>query len=146
MSLETYDFICLGSGEGGKTLAWNLASQGQRCAVIEDRWYGGSCPNIACMPSKNVIHSATVVHDARSSNFGLPANTSPVDMTVVRERKREMVKGHLAAHDHFFKTSGAELIWGRGVFTAPRTLEVTLIPSGEKRLLTAKNVAICTGS
>src|ERR1700753_4473269 len=130
MSAEIYDFISLGSGEAGKTLAWNFARQGQRCAVIEERWYGGSCPNIACLPSKNIIHSANVVHDARSSSFGVQSNTGPVDMTVVRERKRAMIKSHVAVHKHLFETSGAELIWGHGVFIGAKTLEVTQIPSG----------------
>jgi pyruvate/2-oxoglutarate dehydrogenase complex dihydrolipoamide dehydrogenase (E3) component len=143
MSIETYDLISLGSGEAGKILAWTFAQQGQRCAVIEERWYGGSCPNIACLPSKNIIHSANVVHDARSSSFGLLANTRTVDMTV---RKRSMIHGHLATHEELFKASGAELIWGHGVFVGARTLEVTPIPSGEKKQITGKHVVVCTGS
>jgi pyruvate/2-oxoglutarate dehydrogenase complex dihydrolipoamide dehydrogenase (E3) component len=54
------DLVVLGSGAGGKLIAWTLASQGTRTAVIERRYVGGSCPNIACLPSKNVIHGAKV--------------------------------------------------------------------------------------
>jgi pyruvate/2-oxoglutarate dehydrogenase complex dihydrolipoamide dehydrogenase (E3) component len=50
---EEYDLVVLGSGEGGKCLAWTLARTGQRGGVIERKWIGGSCPNIACLPSKN---------------------------------------------------------------------------------------------
>jgi pyruvate/2-oxoglutarate dehydrogenase complex dihydrolipoamide dehydrogenase (E3) component len=57
---EEYDLVILGSGEGSKYLAWTLARQGQRVATVEHKWIGGSCPNIACLPSKNVIHSAKV--------------------------------------------------------------------------------------
>ena len=57
---EEYDVVVLGSGAAGKLLAWTLASQGKRLAVIERRYVGGSCPNIACLPSKNVIHGAKV--------------------------------------------------------------------------------------
>ena len=57
---EQYDVVVLGSGEAGKYLAWTLASEGKRVAVVERRYVGGSCPNIACLPSKNVIHSAKV--------------------------------------------------------------------------------------
>jgi pimeloyl-ACP methyl ester carboxylesterase len=56
MTVETYDALVLGSGEGGKYMAWHLARAGERVAVIEDRYVGGSCPNIACLPSKNIIH------------------------------------------------------------------------------------------
>ena len=52
----------LGSGEAGKYIAWNLASAGKKAAVIERRYIGGSCPNIACLPSRNIIYSAKVAH------------------------------------------------------------------------------------
>ena len=52
---EMVDALVLGSGEGGKYLAWHLARSGQRTVVIERRWIGGSCPNINCLPSKNEI-------------------------------------------------------------------------------------------
>jgi len=57
---EEYDFVMLGSGFGSKFLAWTFAEQGHRVATIERKYLGGSCPNIACLPSKNVIHSAKV--------------------------------------------------------------------------------------
>ena len=57
---EEYDVVVLGSGAPGKLIAWTLASRGQRVAVVERRYVGGSCPNIACLPSKNIIHGAKV--------------------------------------------------------------------------------------
>lgn len=57
---ERYDAVVIGSGEGGKYLAWHLAEAGQKVAVVERRWVGGSCPNINCLPSKNEIWSAGV--------------------------------------------------------------------------------------
>ncbi len=60
---EKYDFISLGSGEAGKVLAWMLAGQlGKKCAVIEREYIGGSCPNIACLPSKDFIYSAKMAY------------------------------------------------------------------------------------
>ena len=58
--IEQYDVVILGSGAGGKLLSWSLASQGKKTAVIERKYVGGSCPNIACLPSKNEIHAAKV--------------------------------------------------------------------------------------
>jgi len=52
---EQFDILILGSGESGKLLAWHMAQSGRRTAVVERRWIGGSCPNIACLPSKNEI-------------------------------------------------------------------------------------------
>jgi pyruvate/2-oxoglutarate dehydrogenase complex dihydrolipoamide dehydrogenase (E3) component len=95
--VDEYDLVVLGSGEAGKYLAWTLASQGQRVAVIERRYIGGSCPNIACLPSKNVIHSAKVAsYLRRGAEFGIEAAGRPVDMVAVRARKRKMVDGLIA--------------------------------------------------
>jgi pyruvate/2-oxoglutarate dehydrogenase complex dihydrolipoamide dehydrogenase (E3) component len=59
---DHFGVIVLGSGQGGKLLAWHMAEAGQCTAVVERRWVGGSCPNIACMPSKNEVWSARVAH------------------------------------------------------------------------------------
>jgi ribulose 1,5-bisphosphate synthetase/thiazole synthase len=63
--IENYDILIIGSGEAGKYLAWTMAKAGRRTAVVERKLIGGSCPNIACLPSKNVIYSAKVTSLAR---------------------------------------------------------------------------------
>jgi len=143
---EEYDLVILGSGEGSKYVAWTLAKQGQRVAVVEREYIGGSCPNIACLPSKNIIQSAKVVsYLRRSEEFGVITNGFKVDMSVLRDRKRKMVKGLVDIHvDHFTK-SGTELIMGSGRFVAPRTLEVSLSEGGT-RYLRGTNVIIGTGT
>ena len=62
---EHFDVVVLGSGQGGKLLAWKLARSGKKVAVVERRWVGGSCPAVACMPSKNELWSARVAHVVR---------------------------------------------------------------------------------
>ncbi len=127
-------------------MAWHLAKAGQRVAVVERRWIGGSCPNTNCRPSKNVIWSAEVVELTRhAANFG--AMTSPVsaDMTKVRQRKRDMVDGLIAMHLENYRASGAELIMGEGRFVAPKTLEVRLNDGGA-RVLAAERVFLNVGT
>jgi pyruvate/2-oxoglutarate dehydrogenase complex dihydrolipoamide dehydrogenase (E3) component len=69
---ERFEILILGSGKSGKLLAWHMAQSGRRTAVIERQWIGGSCPNIACLPSKNEIWSARVAHLARlGAQFGV---------------------------------------------------------------------------
>lgn len=124
---EEFDLVVLGSGEAGKYLAWTLASQGKRVAVIERHYIGGSCPNIACLPSKNVIHSGKVAsYFRRGVEFGLPTSDVPVNMAAVRERKRKMVDGLVEVHLHKYRISGAELVMGSGTFVAPKMIEVAL--------------------
>ena len=114
---EQYDVLILGSGGGGKLTAWHNGRSGRRVAVVERQWIGGSCPNVACLPSKNEIHSAEVAHHARDgAAFGVMTGPVKVDMAKVRQRKRDMVDGLIAAHLKNYKESGAELIMGTGAF------------------------------
>ena len=146
MSVEEYDLVILGGGTGSTVAAWTFAAAGQRVAVIERRYIGGSCPNIACLPSKNIIHSAKIAsYVRRSEEFGVPKKEFTVNMHAVRERKRSMVSGWNAVYLDNYKKSGAEFILGSGRFVGPRTLEVTL-PEGATRQLRGTNVIISTGT
>jgi pyruvate/2-oxoglutarate dehydrogenase complex dihydrolipoamide dehydrogenase (E3) component len=143
---EEYDLVILGSGAGSKLLAWTFASRGQRVAAIERKYVGGACPNIACLPSKNIIHTAQIAHYVRNSQeFGVTINAFTVKMPAVRERKRRMVQGLVDTHLDLYHQSGAELILASGRFIGPRTLEATL-SDGTIRVLRGKNVVIGTGT
>ena len=143
---ERFEALILGSGNGGMFLAWHLARSGQRTAVVERRWIGGSCPNINCLPSKNEIWSAKVADLARhGQRFGVPVFSSVSDMTEVRQRKRQMVEGMIAGALEEYKASGAELIMGTGRFVAPKALEVSLNDGGT-RLLTGDRVFLNIGT
>ena len=101
---ERFEVLVLGSGVGGKLIAWHLAQSRHRTAVVERRRIGGSCPNIACKPSKNEIANAKVAHLARhGAEHGVVAESITVDMVTVRRRKREMVGRQIAAHLQKYK-------------------------------------------
>src|SRR6516225_367505 len=143
---EQFETLILGSGTGGKLMAWHMAGSGRLTAVVERRWIGGSCPNIACMPSKNEIFSARVAHLARhGAQFGTVVGPVTVDMATVRRRKRDMVEAQIAKHLQNYKTSGAELIMGAGRFVAPKTLEVRLNDGGT-RVLAGDQVFVNVGT
>jgi pyruvate/2-oxoglutarate dehydrogenase complex dihydrolipoamide dehydrogenase (E3) component len=146
MPPEQVDVLILGSGQGGKLLAWHMAQSGRRTAVVERRWIGGSCPNIACMPSKNEVWSARVAHLARhAGRFGTIAGPVETDMVVVRQRKRDMVSREIELHLQNYKASGAELILGTGRFVAPKTVEVHL-DDGSRRQLIGDRVFLNIGT
>src|SRR5262245_62391473 len=133
---EHHDFLILGSGQGGKLLAWHLARSGQRVAVVERRWIGGSCPAVACLPSKNEIWSARVAHLARhAAQFGTEAGPVTTDLAKVRRRKQDMIDRDIASHLNAYNTSGAELIMGSGRFIASKTIDVTLNDGGKRVLV-----------
>jgi len=143
---ERFEVLVLGSGEGGKLLAWHLARSGRRTAVVERRWIGGSCPNVNCLPSKNEIWSAKVAHLVHhAKHFGTMTGPVAIDMAMVRQRKRDMVEGQIAAHVQKYKESGVELIMGSGRFVAEKTLEVR-VNDGGTRVLAGDRVFLNVGT
>jgi pyruvate/2-oxoglutarate dehydrogenase complex dihydrolipoamide dehydrogenase (E3) component len=144
--IENVDTLILGSGQGGKLLAWHLARSGQRVAVVEQQWVGGSCPAVACLPSKNEIWSARVAHLTRhAGQFGTTTGPVSIDMAKVRERKRGMIEREAAFHVEAYASSGAELIMGRGRFVGPKTIEVELNDGGT-RTLSGNQVVVNVGT
>src|SRR5215831_14524809 len=144
--LEDYDLVILGGGTGSTIAAWTFASEGKRVAVIDRKYVGGSCPNIACLPSKNIIHSAKVAsYFGRSKEFGIANGGFRIDMSGVRERKRKMVSGLNDEYLENYRKTGGLFLLGNGRFVAPKTVEVTL-PDGTVRQLRGTNVIVSTGT
>jgi len=133
---ERVENVVLGGGEAGKYIAWELAKLGQRVVVIERALVGGSCPNIACLPSKNVIRSAKVANLVEhASAYGVHVSEVRVAMEGVRRRKREMVDGMIAIHRKRFEVPNLELVMGTGTLVAPRVVEVTPEAGGARRFV-----------
>jgi pyruvate/2-oxoglutarate dehydrogenase complex dihydrolipoamide dehydrogenase (E3) component len=135
MSIEHVQNLIIGSGVAGKILAWALASQGQKTVVVERSMVGGSCPNVACLPSKNVIYSAkavSLVHPTRG--LGVVTGSVRADMARVARRKWRMVNELVEMHLAKYRASGADLIMGEARFTEPKTVRVTLNAGGTRSL------------
>ena len=146
MEAERIKNVIIGSGEGGKSLAWHLGQAREQTIVVERRWVGGSCPNVNCLPSKNEIWSAKVadlVH--HSAHFGITAGTVSINMAAVRQRKREMVDGLIRIHLDKYKATGVQLLMGIAKLVAPRTVEVQLNDGGT-RLLVADRLLLNLGT
>ena len=144
--IDRYDVLVIGSGEAGKYMAWTMAKAGHRTAVIERKLVGGSCPNIACLPSKNIIRSAKVASFAkRAEEFGLELGSFSVNMEGVQRRKRKMVEDLIQVHLDRYKASGAQLIMGSARFVAPRTVEVSLVGEGT-RVIAGERVFLNLGT
>src|ERR1700691_4253367 len=143
---EEYDLVILGDGTGSTLAAWTFAGEGQRVVVLDRKYIGGSCPNIACLPSKNVIHSAKVAEYVRhSEDFGISVGDFSIDMSLVRVRKRRMVTGMNEMYLDNYKKTGAEFVLASGRFVGPKTVEATL-RDGSVRRLRGTNVIVSTGT
>src|SRR2546428_12439923 len=132
---EEFDLVILGGGTGSTVAAWTFAGEGKRVAVVDRKYIGGSCPNIACLPSKNIIHSAKVVnYFRRSKEVGIAHDGFTIEMSGVRDRKRKMVVGLNDMYMENYRKAGAEVLLGTGRFVAPKTEEATLLDGGTREL------------
>ncbi len=143
---EHYDAIVIGSGQGGNPLARDLADAGRKIAVVEREHVGGTCINEGCTPTKTMVASAKVAYlDRRSPDYGVQDGPVSVDMTKVRQRKREIVDSFRGGNERRLEGSGVDLIRGDASFAGPKELEVRLGGGGTAQL-TADNIFINVGA
>ncbi|MBX5041177.1 FAD-dependent oxidoreductase [Rhizobium lentis] len=139
--IERFEYVFLGGGKGGKTLAMDLAKAGKSVALIEKGMIGGSCINVACIPSKTLIQSARNAHAAKMAGSASPGT----DMRAVRSRVRTVVSEMVDINMKGFVAAGFDLLLGTGRFVAPRRIEVALNDGGT-RTVEGTHVFINTGT
>jgi pyruvate/2-oxoglutarate dehydrogenase complex dihydrolipoamide dehydrogenase (E3) component len=144
---EKYDAIIIGAGQAGGPLSTALANAGWRTALIEREHVGGTCINEGCTPTKTMVASARVAHLARrAADYGVQTGPVTVDMTKVRERKRDIVdRFRGGSQRRIERTEGLDLIMGQARFVEARTIEVELNDGG-LRMLSADTIVINTGT
>ncbi len=145
-ALERYEILILGGGKAGKTLAMDMARAGRRVAVIERGFIGGSCINVACIPTKALVRSAEVAHLVRGrANFGIEGSEVTIEMPDVAARTAGVVKGMVDLHQRLFTEAGFVLVMGEGRFVEPRVIEATLA-DGTTRRLTGERIFLNLGT
>jgi pyruvate/2-oxoglutarate dehydrogenase complex dihydrolipoamide dehydrogenase (E3) component len=142
---ERYDIVVFGGGKAGKTLAMDQAKAGKRVALVEAGMIGGSCINVACIPTKTLVRSAQVADTVRHGQpFGTDVAGVTTDMARVAARTASVVAGMVDFNLHAFRASGLELILGWGRFVAPRVIEVDT--GGGARRVTADRIYLNLGT
>lgn len=143
---EQYDAIIIGSGQAGGPLASAFAQAGKKTAIIEREHVGGCCINEGCSPTKTMVASARVAYLARrSADYGVQTGPVDVDMTVVRQRKRDIVNSfRSSSQKRLEQTQGLDLLFGDAYFVGPKIVEVQL-QSGEVRRLSADIICLNVG-
>jgi pyruvate/2-oxoglutarate dehydrogenase complex dihydrolipoamide dehydrogenase (E3) component len=141
-----YDAIVIGAGQSGGPLSTALARAGWKTAIIERVHVGGTCINEGCTPTKTMVASARVAYLARrAADYGVHTGPITVDMTVVRQRKRDIVESFRnGSQQSIESTEGVDLLMGEARFTGPKLVEVRL-NNGETRQLTAGTIFLNTG-
>ncbi|HEY3993506.1 MAG TPA: mercuric reductase [Ktedonobacteraceae bacterium] len=142
----TYDAIVIGSGQAGGPLSTALAKAGLKTALIEQEHVGGTCINEGCTPTKTMVASGRVAYLARrAADYGVQTGPVSVDMTVVRQRKRDIVESFRGGSQRRIEdTAGLDLLMGKARFIGNKQLEVVL-NSGETRQLRAEQIFINAG-
>src|SRR5688572_79446 len=148
MNPAKFEVIVLGGGKAGKSLAIDLGKQGIKTALIERSaaMIGGSCINVACIPTKTFITAARIVQTVRrAGQFGIQTGDIKVEWPEVRARTEKVVSA-MREMNHKNLTSPAklELIMGSGRFVGPKAVEIRET-NGASRVLEADKIFINTG-
>ena len=145
--IETVDLLVVGGGKAGKSLAMERAKAGWKVAMVERRFVGGTCINVACIPTKSLVNSARRLNDARTDEaFGIVGTEGArVDLAKLRAHKEGIVGAMVAAHEKMFAAPGLDFIRGEARFTGEHTVTITLEEGGE-RTIRGERVLINLGS
>jgi len=145
--IEDVDLLVIGGGKAGKSLAMDRAKAGWKVAMVERDKIGGTCINVACIPTKSLVGSARTLLDARRAEvMGVEVGGEPaISLERLREHKESVVGGMVAAHAKMFPASGMDFMMGSARFTGERTVEVALNDGGT-RVLRGRDVVVNTGT
>ncbi|MER6979311.1 dihydrolipoyl dehydrogenase [Streptomyces carpinensis] len=143
-----YDVVVLGAGPGGYTAAVRAAQLGMRTAVVEERYWGGVCLNVGCIPAKALLRNAELAHifTQESKTFGIEVEgTVRFDYGEAFRRSRRVAEGRAKGVGYLMRKNGITRIDGRGHFVDDRTLRVTGT-DGTTQTVTFGHCVIATGA
>ena len=143
---QEFDLVVLGGGPGGYTAAFRAADLGLSVCLIDERPdLGGVCLHVGCIPSKTLLHAATVLEAAEQVvTFGLTFSRPKIDMEILRSKKDHIVQRMAEGLDKLCKARKVTRFTGRGMFQSPKTLRVN--GQGVETEITFKDAIIATGS
>jgi dihydrolipoamide dehydrogenase len=151
MSEMRADAVVIGSGPGGYVCGIRLGQLGVKTVVVEREQPGGVCLNVGCIPSKALIHAAKTYDKMTRSaaDMGIVVGAAPtVDMKKMQAWKGGIVNKLTSGVKQLLKAAGSELVFGSAVIERGGSdgHHVAVASQGDKRIITAKNVVLATGS
>ncbi len=141
-----FDVVVLGAGPGGYVAAIRAAQLGLKTAVIEEKYWGGVCLNVGCIPSKALLHNAELAHTfhTQAATFGISGEVS-FDYGVAFDRSRQVAEGRVKGVHYLMKKNGITEFDGRGTFRDANTIDVAKA-DGSTETVTFDNAIIATGA
>ncbi|MDO4888787.1 MAG: FAD-dependent oxidoreductase [Actinomycetaceae bacterium] len=149
--IEQFDLVVVGGGKAGKSLAMLRAKLGDSVLMVERDKVGGTCINVACIPTKTLVTSARRLGEVRrAAAYGVVAEGADldgagIDLAALRSRKEAVVGGMVAAHETMFAAPGLDFVKGSARFVGDKTVEIDLVDGG-KRTVAGRKVLINTGT
>jgi len=143
---EHFDVVVLGAGPGGYVAAIRAAQLGLKVAIIEEKYWGGVCLNVGCIPSKALLRNAELANIFKHDKdlFGIEGDAR-FDYGKCWDRSRQVAEGRMKGVHFLMKKNKIKEFDGRGTFTGPKTIQVAG-SDGSQTTVTADNVIIATGS
>lgn len=141
-----FDLVILGAGPGGYVAAVRAAQLGKSVAVIEERYWGGVCLNVGCIPSKALLRNAELAHTFthQAEQFGIVGDVT-FDYGVAFDRSRSVADGRVKGVHFLMKKNGITEFDGRGTFRDAGTIDIALTGGGSESV-TFDDAIIATGS
>lgn len=139
--MAMFDIIVIGAGPAGEAATYKARDLGASVAIIDRRWFGGSCPHIGCLPSKALLHSAAE-HHANPLTYDWPRASAHRDWMI--NRAPDAPEPDDSGHVSGLEAAGATVY--RGVATITRRGRVTVTHDGVEHALIGRNVIVAVGS
>ncbi|MFC9291685.1 dihydrolipoyl dehydrogenase family protein [Streptomyces sp. NPDC057052] len=144
--VEDVDLLVVGGGKAGKTLAMDAARAGRRVVMVERGMIGGTCINVACIPTKSLVTSSRLVRRAAAAqSLGLSLSRPKIDLPLLRSHKEGVVADMVDLNHRQFLDSGMDFVLGTARFVAERTVEIALNEGG-RRIVRGADTVINTGT
>ena len=139
-----YDLAVIGAGPGGYVTAIKAAQMGKKVCIFEDKYFGGTCLNVGCIPTKTLIKSASLLHEVQhAATFaleGIDPAAVKVSMPKLQQRKQQVIGQLVGGVGGLLRANKVEVIQGQASFVDPHTLA-----SGERRI-SAEYIIVASGS
>ncbi|MDQ3307393.1 MAG: dihydrolipoyl dehydrogenase [Actinomycetota bacterium] len=141
-----FDVVVLGAGPGGYVAAIRAAQLGKKTAIVEEKYWGGVCLNVGCIPSKALLRNAELAHlfHAEAKTFGISGDVS-FDYRAAYQRSRTVADGRVKGVHFLMKKNGISELEGRGTFTDANTISLAVGKGGEEAV-TFDQCIIATGA
>ncbi|NNE37603.1 MAG: glutathione-disulfide reductase [Gammaproteobacteria bacterium] len=141
MTNNHYDLFIIGAGSGGVRAARIAASLGAKVAIAEEKYLGGTCVNVGCVPKKLFVYASSFIDEFHAAeNYGWDSGTLQFDWHTLVKNKNKEIERLNSIYGRLLSDSGVELFNGRATLVDSNTIQI------DDQTISAKNILIATGA